>query len=294
MKISDILKNKRTLSFEFFPPRVEQGVERLFETIDHLKRYEPDFIDITYGAGGSTQRLTVELCVRAYRDSGVTVMGHLTCSAQTKEMVHGVLKRFESEGIENVILLRGDPPQGEDIFVPAEDGFSHATDLVQHTKENFDFGIAAACYPEAHPESLDADSDLYYTKMKVEQGAEFLITQLFYDNEDYYAFVDRARQSGIDVPIIPGLMPILNASQIRRITSLCGATIPAGLDRQLERHADDNRAVRQIGIDHTLRQAQELMASDVPGIHFYVLNRRYSITKILDNLQGSSVGVTSS
>ena len=161
---------------------------------------------------------------------------------------------------------------------------SHATDLIQHAKENFDFGIAAACYPEAHPESLDADSDLYYTKMKVEQGAEFLITQLFYDNEDYYAFVDRARQSGIDVPIIPGLMPILNVSQIRRITSLCGATIPVELDRQLERHADDNRAVRQIGINHTLRQAQELMASDVPGIHFYVLNRRFSITKILDNL----------
>lgn len=289
MKIRDILRNKRTLSFEFFPPQNEQGVERLFDTIESLKRYEPDFIDITYGAGGSTQRLTVELCVRAYRESGVTVMGHLTCAAQTRDMVDGVLERFNSEGIENVILLRGDPPRGEDSFLTTEGGFSHATDLIQHAKENFDFGIAAACYPETHPESTDIESDLYYTRLKVEQGAEYLITQLFYNNDYYYAFVDRARRAGIDVPIIPGLMPILNTSQIRRITGMCGATIPAELDRQLERYADDNRAIRQIGIEHTLRQAQELMANDIPGIHFYVLNRRYSISKILDNLPGTGV-----
>ena len=294
MKIKNILDNKRTLSFEFFPPKDEQSVERLFSTIDSLKRYEPDFIDITYGAGGSTQCLTVELCVRAYRESGMTVMGHVACAAQTKEFVHGVLERFESEGIENVILLRGDPPRGSDSFVPAEGGFAHATDIIQHARENFDFGIAAACYPEGHPESPDLDSDLRYTKMKVDQGADFLITQLFYDNDYYYDFVDRAHKAGIDVPIIPGLMPILNASQIRRITDLSGATIPAELDRQLEQHADDNRAVRQIGIDHTLRQAQELMANDVPGVHFYVLNRRYSITKILDNLPDAGVSTVQS
>ena len=294
MKIVDILKNRRTLSFEFFPPRDEQGVERLFETINSLKRYDPDFIDITYGAGGATQRLTVELCVRAYRESSMTVMAHLTCSAQSREMVHSILGRFDADGIENVILLRGDPPRGEENFVPAEDGFAHATDLIQHANQNFDFGIAAACYPEAHPESSDIESDLYYTKLKVEQGADYLITQLFYDNTYYYDFVERARKAGITVPIIPGLMPILSTSQIRRITSLCGATIPSELDSQLERHADDNRAVRQIGIEHTLRQAQALMAGDIPGIHFYVLNRRYSISKILDNLPGVGVGTGSS
>ena len=294
MKIRDILRNKRTLSFEFFPPHDEQGVERLFDTIQSLKRYEPDFIDITYGAGGSTQRLTVELCVRAYRESGLTVMGHVTCVGQTREQVHDVLGRLDSEGIENVILLRGDPPRGEDTFVPAQGGFSHATDLIQHANENFDFGIAAACYPETHPESPDIDTDLYHTRLKVELGAEFLITQLFYNNDDYFAFVDRARRAGIDVPIIPGLMPILSASQIRRITGMCGADIPAELDSRLERHSDDNRAVRQVGIEHTSRQAQELLANDVPGIHFYVLNRRYSISKILDNIYGAGVGVVPS
>lgn len=293
MKIRDILKEKRTLSFEFFPPRDEQGVERLFGTIESLKRYQPDFIDITYGAGGSTQRLTVELCVRAYRESGLTVMAHVACVAQTAEFVHSVLSKFDAEGIENVILLRGDPPRGETSYAPTEGGFRHATDLIRHAKEKFDFGIAAACYPETHPESPDVETDLYHTRMKVELGADFLITQLFYDNDDYYAYIDRAHRAGIHAPIVPGLMPILSAAQIRRITAMCGASIPKDLDGKLARYAEDDRAVRQIGVEHTLRQAQDLLGNGVPGIHFYVLNRRYSISKILDNLPGSELTAAS-
>lgn len=287
MKIRDILDSKRTLSFEYFPPRDEAVVQSVFDTIKALKRYHPDFIDVTYGAGGSTRGLTVEMAVRARRETGLNVMAHITCSAQTKEAIHGVLSHLDEEGIENLIVLRGDPPADQSSFVPIQGGFAHATDLILHVKKNFRFGIAAACYPESHPESPDTRTDMSYTKLKVEAGAEFLISQLFYENDDFYAFVDRAARAGIDVPIIPGLMPILNSSQIRRITQLCGASIPPGLDRLLEKHVDDRKAVRQVGIEHTIKQARNLLDNGVAGLHFYVLNRSYSMIQILDNLRDS-------
>ena len=287
MKIRDILDSKRTLSFEYFPPRDEAVVQSVFDTIKALKRYHPDFIDVTYGAGGSTRGLTVEMAVRARRETGLNVMAHITCSAQTKEAIHGVLSHLDDEGIENLIVLRGDPPADQSSFVPIQGGFAHATDLILHVKKNFRFGIAAACYPESHPESPDTRTDMSYTKLKVEAGAEFLISQLFYENDDFYAFVDRAARAGIDVPIIPGLMPILNSSQIRRITQLCGASIPPGLDRLLEKHVDDRKAVRQVGIEHTIKQARNLLDNGVAGLHFYVLNRSYSMIQILDNLRDS-------
>ena len=284
MRIRHILDRQRTLSFEFFPPRERDRIPGVFRTLDRLQPFCPSFISVTYGAGGTTRALTEEIVVRAHRETNVEVMAHLTCAGQTKEAVHSVLVRLDSAGIENVIALRGDPPKGQSDFVAEDGGFAHATDLIRHIKRSFSMSIAAACYPEPHPEAIDAKSDLKYAKRKVAEGAEFLITQLFYDNNDFFSFVDRARRAGIDVPIVAGLMPVVSTSQIRRIAAMCGAKIPPELDRKLEACADDDEAAREVGIEHSTAQAMELWESGVEGIHFYVLNRSYSISKILQNL----------
>jgi methylenetetrahydrofolate reductase (NADPH) len=285
LKIKDILNTTRTISCEFFPPRSAEGIPGVFTTIDQLKAYQPDFVSVTYGAGGSTRAFTEEITTGIKNAAKLEVMAHLTCVAQTQEAVHGVLERLDGAGIENVIALRGDAPRGESEFVPAEGGFEHATDLIEHIRSNFQFGIAAACYPEGHTESLDPQSDLEYTKLKIDKGADFLITQLFYDNEDYFRFVDRAHAAGINVPIIPGVLPILSTGQIRRFTSLCGAKIPPSLDEELDRFIDDDDAVRDLGVEYATNQVKELWDQGVPGIHFYVLNRTYSVSKILGNLK---------
>ena len=284
MRIKKLLDETRTISCEFFPPRTEDGIPGVFRAVDRLKGFNPDFVSVTYGAGGSTRDFTEQITIALNEHSDLEVMAHLTCVGQGKEEVHQVLERLDGAGIENVIALRGDPPRGDTEFVPAENGFHHASDLIAHIRDNFNFGIAGACYPEGHTESEDPDSDLGYAKLKVEQGADFLITQLFFDNEDFFDFTRRARQAGIDVPIIPGVLPILSTSQIRRFTSLCGARIPEELDRELERFADDDRGARELGVEYATRQVAELWESGVPGIHFYVLNRSYSVSKILSNL----------
>ena len=292
MKIRNILNKRRTISFEFFPPREADGVPGVIEVVKDLQRFNPDFVSVTYGAGGGTRAFTEEITMRLKAETSLEVMAHLTCVAQTKSEVHGVLQRLHSAGIENVIALRGDRPADSEDDEPGDDEFPHATELITHIRENFDFGIAGACYPEGHTESRDLDSDIAYARMKQDLGADFLITQLFYDNAYFFDFQERAAAAGITVPVIPGVLPILSTPQIRRFTSLCGATIPAELDERLERFADDNRAVREIGIEHATRQAEELWANGVPGIHFYVLNRRYSVSHILDdlNIDGHSGG----
>ncbi len=249
-----------------------------------LKEFSPDFVSVTYGAGGSTRAFTEEIVVGIKAEAQLEVMAHQTCVGQTKEAVHNALRRLENAGIENVIGLRGDIPQGHDSLAPVEDSFHHATDLIAHIRENFQFGVAGACYPEGHTESTDLTTDLEHTKLKVDRGAEFLITQLFFDNRDYFGFVDRARQAGIDVPIIPGILSILSTAQIRRFTALCGAKIPAALDKQLDRFADDDDRVRELGVEYATGQVRELWDAGVPGVHFYVLNRSYSVSKILTNL----------
>ncbi|HIM37223.1 MAG TPA: methylenetetrahydrofolate reductase [NAD(P)H], partial [Dehalococcoidia bacterium] len=203
---------------------------------------------------------------------------------QTQEEVHDSLARLEAAGIENVIALRGDLPQGDNVGAPAKSGFSHASDLIGHIRGNFDFGVAAACYPEGHTESADLDADMEHTKLRVSQGADFLITQLFYNNNHYFDFVERAQKSGINVPILPGVLPILTTSQVRRFTTLCGAKIPPELDKQLDKFGEDDDAVRELGVEHATRQVRELWDAGVPGVHFYVLNRSYSVSKILANL----------
>ena len=284
MKIRDILQQKRTVSCEFFPPREEDGIPAVFRAIDRISAFNPDFISVTYGAGGSTRDFTERITMQVKQETDLEVMAHLTCVAQTREEVHNVLERLDEAGVENVIALRGDPPRGQENFVAAEGGFGHATELIDHIRANFDFGLAAACYPEGHTESPDLDSDIRYAKEKVEKGADFLITQLFYDNRYFFEFMERAQRAGIDVPVIPGILPILNTAQIRRFTSLCGATIPPDLDNKLDRFAEDDNAVRDLGVEYASRQVEELWENGAPGVHFYVLNRSYSVSRILANL----------
>jgi methylenetetrahydrofolate reductase (NADPH) len=284
LKIKDILKKKKSISCEFFPPREAEGIPNVLRTIDRVKVFRPDFVSVTYGAGGSTRVFTEEITMQVKQETDLEVMAHLTCVGQTKEEIHQVLERLDRAGIENVIALRGDPPRGQTNFVPVPGGFQHATDLIQHIRQNFRFGVAAACYPEGHIESPDRHTDIKFARLKVDKGADFLITQLFYDNDYFFKFMELAQRAGISVPIIPGVLPILSAPQIRRFTALCGASIPPELDRQLDRYGEDNNAVRELGIEYATRQVRELWDSGVPGIHFYVLNRSYSVSKILRNL----------
>ena len=284
MKIIDILSTRPTLSFEFFPPKTPAGVTSLYRTIKNLKRFSPDFVSMTYGAGGSTKAMTEELALRIKKEERLLVMAHVTCSAQTRVEVHEVLARYEAGGIDNVIALRGDPPRGQDAFSPVENGFPHATDLLRHIRSNFDFGIAAACYPEGHPEAPDLRTDIEYVKRKVDEGAEYLITQLFFDNSDFYRFLEMARASGVEVPVIAGVLPILTGAQIRRFTALCGSAIPRDVDDRLDSLGEDDDAVRELGIELATAQIADLKTNGVEGIHFYALNRGYSITKILENL----------
>ena len=280
-----MLQKGRTISFEFFPPRTADSIPGVLDTVAELSAgYSPDFISVTYGAGGSTRQFTEEITVKAKESAAVEVMAHLTCAGQTVDELDEVLQRLEGAGIENVIALRGDPPRGEQEFTVTEGGFSHASELVSHIKANYEFGVAAACYPEGHTEAVSLDQDLEYAKLKVDNGADFLITQLFFDNNDYFEFADRAAAAGIGVPVVPGILPVLSGPQIRRFTSLCGSKIPEGLDAELNRLGDDDDSVRELGIDYAARQVQGLWEAGVPGVHFYVLNRSYSVSKILDRL----------
>jgi methylenetetrahydrofolate reductase (NADPH) len=285
MKITEKLAQGRpAFSFEFFPPKDEAGVERLFETVARLGRYEPAYVSVTYGAGGSTRRLTVDLVKRIKREAGLETMAHLTCVGSRREELSSVLDELSEGGIDNVIALRGDPPKGETAFIAHEGGFSHASELVGFIRARYDFCVAAAGYPETHPEAADAGSDLDHTKHKVDLGADVLITQMFFDNRDYFAYVERARARGIRVPIVPGLMPITNLSQVKRFTALCGAKIPETLLARLESAGPEPEAVQRIGVEHAIEQCRGLLAGGAPGVHFYTLNRSPATVRILDAL----------
>jgi methylenetetrahydrofolate reductase (NADPH) len=285
MKITEKLgRGQPAFSFEFFPPKDEAGVERLFETVAALARYNPAYVSVTYGAGGSTRRLTVDLVKRIKGEAGFETMAHLTCVGARREELASVLDELREGGIDNVIALRGDPPKGQTTFVAQEGGFSHATELIAFIRARYDFGIAAACYPESHPESVDAASDLSFAKQKVDLGAEVLVSQMFFDNSHYFAYVERARAAGITVPIVAGVMPITNLSQIQRFAALCGSTLPQPLVERLEAAGSDLEAVQRIGVEHAIEQCRGLLQGGVPGIHFYTLNRSPSTVRILDAL----------
>jgi len=286
MKIIDKLARERpAFSFEFFPPKDEAGVEQLFRTVQDLRPYEPTYVSVTWGAGGSTRRLTVELVRRIKQETGIEAMAHLTCVGATKDDIRDVLEQLRAAGIENVLPLRGDPPRGETKFVKTEGGFGNASELVTFIRNGYDFCLGGACYPEKHAEAPDLETDLRYLKAKVDAGAHFLVTQLFFDNADYFGFVDRAAKLGIRCPIVAGIWPITNLSQIQRITGMCGATLPAKLLARLEAVRGDSDAVRRVGVEHATEQCRELVARGVPGIHFYTLNRSHATVEILEALK---------
>ena len=276
MKILDILNDTSrgpTLSFEFYPPKDEIGFWDLYRTIESLKPLDPSYVSVTYGAGGSTRSKTVDLVARIKSDIRIESMAHVTCVEATRSQISDVMDELKQRGLENVLALRGDPPEGSRTFVPTPEGFAYANELVEFIRQRWDFCIGAACYPEVHPEASDADTDLDHLKRKVDSGVDFLITQLFFDNESFYRFRDRADAAGITVPILAGIMPILSVKQVKRFTVMCGAAIPPNLLDQIEAVEDDRDAVRHIGMYHATHQCLELIDRGVAGIHFYTLNR---------------------
>lgn len=287
MRISQLHgRGRPVFSFEFFPPKTDDGARALMAAIADLKEaLEPDFVSVTNGAGGSTRERTLEVVTRIQREIGLTAMAHLTCSACSEHDICEEVGRLLGNGIENILALRGDPPKGQDHFQRTQGGFGHATDLIEYLEDNYQVDIGAACYPEKHPESPDADQDLRWTQRKVELGAQFLITQLFFDNDDYFRFVERARAAGIGVPITPGIMPITNVAQIERFTQMCGSRIPAELLARLRRAQDDPGAVMATGIEHAIVQCRGLLANGAPGIHFYTLNKSHATRSILAALK---------
>jgi len=282
VRIRDLFDRGRPVfSFEFFPPKSDEAAQSMLATVKDLaEMLSPDFVSVTYGAGGSTRGRTVELVSRMQSELGLTTMAHLTCVNHTREELVAILDRLSSRGIKNVLALRGDAPPGEP-YRPTPGGFAHASELAAFVREKYRFCIGGACYPEKHPESPDAESDLSWTAHKVANGVEFLISQLFFDSEDYFRFVERARAAGIGVPILPGIMPITSVSQIERFTKLCGARIPADLLARLKRFEDDPSVVMAIGIEHAIRQCRRLLEANAPGVHFYTLNKSHATRSIL-------------
>lgn len=286
MKIADKLKSgEPAFSFEFFPPKDDAGLERLFEAIAELRPYKPSYVSVTYGAGGSTRGVTVDLVRRIRDEIGLEAMAHLTCVGATAEELDQVLRELAEIGAENILPLRGDAPQGQERFLAVPGGFSYASELVAYAKERFDFCLAGACYPEGHPEAPNLQADLDNLKKKVDAGVDFLITQLFFNNDDYFRFVERAQAAGIDVPIIAGIMPVTNVAQLKRFTQMCGAKIPAALLARLEPHEADRTRVRAMGVEHATAQCAALLEAGAPGVHFYTLNRSLATREILDNLR---------
>jgi methylenetetrahydrofolate reductase (NADPH) len=271
-------------SFEFFPPKDDAGVALLFERIGELRRLRPDFVSVTYGAGGSTRERTVEIVTRIQKEIGLSAMAHLTCVGHTREEIAAVCARLRAAGIVNVLALRGDPPKGEAEFRAVEGGFRYASELAAFLHENFDFTLGGACYPEKHVEAPSAEVDLIHLKKKVESGVEFLVSQLFFDNADYFRFIERARDAGISLPILPGIMPVTNLEQTKRFTQMCGAKIPAELQKKLDRVAGDPVEVFRIGCEHATAQCRELLDRGAPGVHFYTLNKSTATREIFKKL----------
>ena len=280
-------KTSPAISFELFPPKTSKAVEDLKERLPKLISLRPSFITVTYGALGSTRERTLEFASLLKNTYGMETAHHLTCVGSSKSTITTILEQLRKHNIENIVALRGDPPQDDKEFIPLPDGYNHGDQLVSHIQGFGGFGIGVAGYPEKHLEAPDFATDLQNLKRKVENGADVIITQLYYDNNHFYRFVDRCREIGITQPIVPGLMPILGTEQIIRITKMCGATIPQSLYQRLVMARDDQEKVREIGISHTAEQAIELLERGVPGIHFYVLNRHFQIAEIMERIKSS-------
>jgi len=282
--------SKPAISFEVFPPKNDAAMDQLRRILPELVSLRPDFMTVTYGALGSTQERTLEIASMIQYGFKLPAACHLTCVGSSREALDGILDQIHRAGVRNIVALRGDPPKGEAAFVAPKDGYSHANDLVAHIRAREDFGqigpmgIAVAGYPEKHVEAPDLKTDLLHLKRKVDRGANCVITQLFYDNRHYFEFVQAARDIGITVPIVPGLLPIVSAKQVLRITALCGSALPPALLRELEAAGDDGQRSEEIGVRQCIAQAKELIERGAPGIHFYVLNKSSQMTRIMERL----------
>jgi methylenetetrahydrofolate reductase (NADPH) len=285
MKISTLLKQGRPLfSFEFFPPKDEAAAAALMDVIRHLKELRPDFVSVTYGAGGSTRTKTLDLVAKIKHDVGIETMAHLTCVGHSKDEVRAILKELQDRGVENIIALRGDPPRGETTFRPHPDGFKNANELVEEAAR-MGFCVAVAGYPEKHIEASTMEIDLANLKRKVDAGASFVTTQLFFQNDRYFEFVTMAKAVGVHLPIVAGIMPVTNVAQIQRFATMCGVQMPASLTAQLEPVKDDAEAVMRAGVAYASAQCRELLQRGAPGIHFYTLNKSRATREILETLQ---------
>jgi methylenetetrahydrofolate reductase (NADPH) len=287
LRIDEIIarSDEPVFSFEFFPPKTDEGERNLRDALEDLRAFDPDFVSVTYGAGGSTRERTVELTKWIKQELGIEAMAHLSCVGSTREELRTILDGIGAAGIGNVLALRGDPPRGETEWRPHPGGLRYSTELAALISANYPFAIGAACFPEVHPEAPDMAHDLRFLRSKVENGASFLITQLFFDNEAYFRFVEEARMAGIEVPIVPGIMPITDVRQIKTITDMCKASIPERLLEALEWRASDRDAVVELGVAYATLQCAELLARGAPGIHFYTLNRSPATRAILSALR---------
>jgi methylenetetrahydrofolate reductase (NADPH) len=287
MRIDQILEeaDEPIFSFEFFPPKSDAGERVLGLALESLRQLSPSFVSVTYGAGGASRGRTLELTKWIKQELGIEAMAHLSCVGSTREELSNVIADMRQSGIDNILALRGDPPRGETDWKPHPGGLQYSTELAALIHTDHDICIGGACFPEVHPEAPDLVHDLRFLKDKIDNGVSFLITQMFFDNELYFRFVNEARAAGIDVPILPGVMPITDLRQIKTITGMCGATIPPELLEALEWRSHDPDAVLQLGVSYATLQCAELLARGAPGVHFYTLNRSHATRAILSALR---------
>lgn len=285
MKIGSFYtREEPVLSLEIFPPKYDYPLETIFVTIDELQKLKPSYISVTYGAGGGKKDRTGEIAARIKRDYGIEPLAHLTCARHTKAEVNMILDKLWDEGIRNILALRGDPPEDDKDFDFSRQEYRYAYELIDDAKAKADFGIAAAAYPEGHVECNRLSKDLVNLKMKVDRGVDFLITQMFFDNRIYYDFVDKAIGAGINIPIVPGIIPVLNAKQIKRIIYLSGASIPHNMLKLVDAYENSPDDMAKAGIEFASSQVQDLIANKVPGVHLYTMNKAEAIIEIVKNV----------
>jgi methylenetetrahydrofolate reductase (NADPH) len=288
MRIDEILQERRPVfSFEFFPPKTDEGLKNLRATLDALRHDRPDFVSVTYGAMGSTRDKTIDIVKWIKQDLGIEAMAHFTCVGANVDELRATLREIEAADVNNVLALRGDPPAGETEWVKTEGGLLYSTELIELLACEFEFAVGAASFPEVHPEAESSESDLRFLKAKQDAGAAFFITQLFFDNEFYFDFVARAREAGITVPIIPGIMPVTGVANIKRITELCKSELPEAFEHELDRREGDSDAVQDLGVAYATLQCVDLLSRGAPGIHFYTLNRSPATRAILAALRAA-------
>ena len=290
MKIKNLFaQKKRVLSFELFPPKRDGNLETLFNTVEELRQLAPDYISITYGAGGSSRDMTYDIALRL-KETGILPLVHFTCVGHSRAEIKQLLDKLKVASIENLLALRGDPPKGQNTFTPAPDGFRYANELVQYIRtEGYDFCLGVAGYPEGHTEAASKSDDLQNLKRKIQSGGDFIVTQLFFDNQDYFHYVEQLKNIGVSNPVQPGIWLLTDYAQIERNCNLSGAKYPAIMRDKIEPIKDDKEKVLQAGIEYAIDQCEELLRKGAPGIHFYVMNKSYSVRQVMEGLRARGI-----